>query len=174
MRHRSRGFSPGRSRRKSEWFQGPGGTAVTSVSSSTSTFLGSAVQTTAIEETLVRTRGILDCFLTSATSPGDGFFGAFGIGRATAAAVAGGVTTVPTPITELGWDGWLYHTFISCHESSADEAGSGSSVFRIEVDSKAMRILQNDENFYAALEVIEIGTAAMSVFFDCRMLTKLP
>ena len=106
----SRGF-PRRSspRRRTEWSEGVGGNAVTMISIGGNTLLGSFLVTTFGEETLVRVRGLLHCVLTAATAVGDGYFGAVGIGLATTAAVAAGAASVPTPITELGWDGWLYH-----------------------------------------------------------------
>jgi len=175
MPGRSRGFPRGHpSRRRTEWFFGVGGTALASQSDSSAQFLGASVTTSFGEETVVRIRGLFDMFLVSSTSPGDGFFGAVGIGIATVAAITAGVASVPTPITEQDWDGWLWHHFFSVHESSADEAGSGSSHHRMEIDSKAMRRLQGDMGLYAMVEAVEIGTAAASMFLDTRMLSKLP
>ena len=80
---RRSGFHP-RSQRSSgvarDWGAGVGGTAVATITGNNTQILGSGVQTTGSELTLLRTHGILDMFLTSATSAGDGFFGAFGIG----------------------------------------------------------------------------------------------
>jgi len=170
----SRGFRSRQSpRRRTEWFQGVGGTAITSVASSSAGFLGGGVVTTFGEETLVRTRGILDLTMIAVTSPGDGFFGAVGIGLATSAAVAAGIASVPTPITESGWDGWLWHSFVSVHGGITLIANE-SSHQRVEIDSKAMRKVQDDMTLFAAFEVVEIGSAVMSVFLDTRMLSKLP
>jgi len=172
----SRGYqTPTRGRRRrTEWFGGVGGTALSTVSVSGSILLGSGIITDQGEETLVRVRGLLDMFLSSSTSPGDGFFGAVGIGLVSTAAFVGGITTVPTPITEENWDGWLWHNYYSCHESSADEAGSGSSHYRVQIDSKAMRKVEGAMTLYAAIESVEIGTAVMDVFLDTRFLSKLP
>jgi len=166
-------MSRGRSRR-TEWFVGPGGTGVSTLTTSAASILGSGIITTFGEETVVRTRGLVDCSLISSTSAGDGYFGAVGIGLVSSAAFTAGATAVPTPINEQGWDGWLFHHFFSVHEDSPDGQGSGSAHHRFEIDSKAMRKVQEDETLYAAIEVVEIGTAVMNVFLDTRVLSKLP
>ena len=175
MAHSSRFRTQRQSRsRRTEWFAGVGGTGVATFTASSIAILGTGIITNVGEETLVRVRGLFDAFLTSATSPGDGFFGAVGIGLVSSAAFTAGAASVPTPITELGWDGWLWHHFFSVHEDSADAQGSGSSQHRIEIDSKAMRKVEGEMTLYAAAEVVEIGTAVMSVFLNTRFLSKLP
>ena len=120
--------------------------------------------------------------LTSAAAALDGFAGAFGIGVITAAAFTAGVGSVPTPITEIGWDGWLYHQFIDLRapgliDGSAavdvDIMLSTTAAVRIPVDSKAMRKIGIDEVTFGVLEVIEVGTAALSWRFNSRILDKL-
>ena len=132
--------------------------------------------------TLIRTRGSFSCHLEAATTQGDGFHGAFAIGKATSAAFVAGVASVPTPITEEGWDGWLYHQYFTINAggpiaaaTAADQqnqVNNVSAALRLEVDSKAMRKITIDETFYFVIEVIEFGTAAMDFSFNCRMLTK--
>ena len=172
MTVRRRGFLPRGPRRLTDWGEGPGGSSVNSFTATTTFIVGSGMVITVGASTVVRLRGILDVQLTSATSPGDGFFGAFGIGVVTSAAFAAGVAALPTPVTEIDWDGWMYHTFISVHESSADEPGSGASHQRIEIDSKAMRKMDGDVTLVGVLDVVEIGTAVGALFFDSRVLIK--
>jgi len=156
-------------RRKTEWFQGVGDAAETVFSASSVSILGSGVITSFGEETLIRTRGLFAAVLESATSVGDGFFGAIGIGKATSSAFAAGIASLPTPLTEINWDGWLYHSFFSLHSS----LGQNENQLVMVIDSKAARIVGTDETLYAAIEVVEIGTAIMSVHLDTRMLSKL-
>jgi len=132
--------------------------------------VGSVISPTSGPLTLIRTRGLLTLLLTGATSAGDGFQGAFGIGRVTSAALDVGIGSVPSPIAELAWDGWLYHTFFSCHAQDTSLRGGIAQAMQIVIDSKAMRKFDVQEDIYAAIESVEIGTAAMSVFFDSRML----
>ena len=115
--------------------------------------------------TLVRTRGDLSLFLSIATDVG-GYHGAFGIAVASAPAVVAGILSVPTPITEEDWDGWLYHRYFSCFAGGAiaaataaqqaDQVNATSAALHFEVDSKAMRKLSVDESVYAAIEVIQV------------------
>jgi hypothetical protein len=105
------------------------------------------------------------------TSAGDGYQGAMGIGLASSAAFTAGIGSLPTPITEAAWDGWLWHRFFSVHGGVADGSTNAGS-YQIEVDSKAMRKVSDEMTIFMAGEFTEIGTALMSVFFDSRMLLK--
>ena len=174
------------SRRKVSWTLGPqtgvdGASQGISASSSVIATGGAAV----IEEgiTLVRTRGDLNLFLTSATTAGDGFHGAFGIAVVTDQAFTAGILSVPTPITEESWNGWLYHRYFSLFAGGtiaaataaqqADQVNGTSAALHIEVDSKAMRKLNVDQTLYAVIEVVELGAAGMDWAFNSRMLMKL-
>ena len=175
---RSRGFRqvPVRSspKRLTSWEEGPGGTAALGLSASTIQFLGAALTPTQDGLTQIRLRGRLSWFLTLATSAGDGFQGAFGIGKATAAAVLAGTGSVPTPITEQAWDGWLYWTPISIHGAVVSSTALGNETKQdFEIDTKAMRKLYEEDSIYAMIEIVEIGTATATMFFDSRILFKL-
>ncbi len=176
LRVRSR-FPVGRvsQRRQTAWSVGTGGTGVTNIVSSTAVIIGATLTPVIAGLTLVRIRGFLDIYIDGASSAdGDGFFGAFGIGIASLAAVTAGIGSVPTPITEQGSDNWLYHTFISVHDGDVSQAARGpETVFRTVIDSKAMRKSPVDIAMYAALEVVEIGTSGIDVFHDSRFLSKL-
>ncbi len=172
-----RGFRRDRTtgpRRKTGWEEGVGGTGVLAIGATGSFFLGSAVAPTVDGLTLVRTRGFVEMLLAGATARGDGMQGAIGIGVTTVAAVAAGIASVPTPIDELDWDGWLYHQLFSIHSQGAGVASSSNSVLRMPVESKAMRKLDLLDSIYAAIQVAEIGGGPMDVFLDTRMLLKLP
>ena len=162
-------------RRNKGWEEGPGGLTASTITGSSTVFMGSAVQPLVDGLTLLRTRGLLTYFLTSVTALADGFQGAFGIAKATAAAVTAGVASVPTPITEQQWDGWLFWTPISCHASVALQASSSpATMYEIVIDSKAMRKIAAEEAFYAIIELTEIGAASFTAHFDSRMLFALP
>ncbi len=53
-------------------------------------------------------------------------------------------------------------------------ASGDETMLRMTIDSKAMRKIATEEAFYAAIEVVEIGVANLSVFFDSRALFALP
>jgi len=170
-----RGSFPVRTvRRQTGWGLGPGGTSVLTLSGTGSSFLGSVV-VLALEEkaTLVRTRGELDVYLRTSDGVASGLQGAIGVAKATTAAVAAGIASVPTPITEADWDGWLFWHPISVHTMDGDTGAGPPMSQRLEVDSKAMRKWTQEETMYAAIEVVEIGAVTADVFFDSRMLVKL-
>ena len=133
--------------------------------------------------TLIRTRGELLLYLTTATAQGDGFHGAFGLAKVSSAALLAGQPSVPSPLTEDTWDGWYYHRYFSiiaagpiAVATAAQEAlqnAATTAALRIEVDSKAMRKMSIDEGTYASIDVIEHGTATMEWLFNCRELIKL-
>ena len=70
----------------------------------------------------------------------------------------------------------MYHQFFSCIATSATpgQTGEGSDMFRIQVDTKAMRKFNADQTLMAVIDVVEVGTAVMQFHFNSRMLTKLP
>ncbi len=172
-------------RHRTSWELGPETAAVggpQQFDTSRSELAGSFAAVLADGITLVRTRGEVLIFLTTAAAQGDGYHGAFGIAKATAAAITAGVASVPTPITEDNWDGWLYHRYFSILSAgpiavatAAQEAlqvNSTTAALRFEVDSKAMRKADIDEGFYAAIEVVEHGTAEAEWTFNSRLLVK--
>jgi len=176
----SRGFGSRRTgsvslRRQTAWAIGPGGTTPVNITSSVAVILGGTVVPASEGLTVIRTRGLFAMHLKSVASQNDGFQGAIGIGLATLAAVTAGVGSLPTPLTEVGDENWLYHRFISIHAQEATESNlNGASWTRFEIDSKAMRKVPVGTSCYACLEVIEVGTASAQAFLDTRQLVKLP
>lgn len=175
---RRRGFTPVRTasnRRKTAWGLGPGGSAVTTISASSKVIVGAGVESSVNSFlTVVRIRGWLQLFLTAHNTDGDGYFGAFGIGKVSEDAFNIGATAMPGPITDAGWGGWQYHQFISVHTPDALLFGTEAATLNQDVDTKAMRILKSNEVIFAMIEVTEIGIAVLQVHFDSRMLLKLP
>ena len=164
-------------RRQTSWAIGPGSTVATTINATGSQIVGGFIvpQVSVEGLTLVRLRGSIALYLTLATTVNDGFQGAFGIGLATNAAVTAGIGSIPTPITEQDSDSWIYWTPVSIHGpvvSSTDLLGATHQ--RIEVDTKAMRKFPGEMALYAALQMVEAGTATGQLFFDSRTLFKLP
>ena len=163
-----------RSRRLTSWDEGVGGGSPVVESATITRFLGSALQFDGDGLTLVRTRGEFMANLTAASAAGAGYVGAVGIGLATFAAVTAGIASVPTPITEQGWDGWIWWSPIYCFAGRADEVEGGLANQRLVIDTKGMRKLHEEDALYAAIEVTEVGAASLNVALDTRMLFKLP
>ena len=172
-------------RHRSSWEVGPetsGGGGPQAFSGTGPILAGTAVTITIDSLTLIRTRGEFLMYLISATAAGDGFHGAIGIAKATTAAVLAGVASVPTPITEEAWEGWLYHRYFSiiapgpmavatAAQETLQHAGVTAAV-RFEIDSKAMRKANIDESFYFCVELVQHGTAAAEFLMNSRLLTK--
>ena len=171
-------------RRKTAWEigtqTGTDGSAQ-SITTSSSTVATGAFTIALDGITLIRTRGELLLIQKSANVAGAGFSGAFGIAVANSAAITAGVASLPTPITEEAWDGWLYHRYFTMASGGVVDGGAAQDELavigmnlRLEVDSKAMRKLEVDQGVYAVLEVIEAGTSTMDWYFNSRSLIKLP
>ena len=161
-------------RRQTSWFQGPQNSAGTQLTGSGSTLLGNGATATEDGLTLVRSRGILTFMLTAATAASDGFHGAFGLAIVTTPAFQAGVASLPSPVTEIDWDGWLYHQFFKAQAPSAFTAnGTGPWVYQFQIDSKAMRKFGEQQTMFGLVEVTEVGTSSMLVSFDTRILIKL-
>ena len=160
------------SRRLTEWGVGPGGTGVRTLTASGSAFLGNSIVLTE-KGTIIRLRGFFSGTVQAASNLGDGFFGAMGIAVVQTPAFAAGIASVPTPIAEANSDAWLYHKFFDLRSGLTNDA-DGSGRFEVEVDSKAMRIMEGaEDSMYAAIETVEIGTFEADFFFDSRVLIKL-
>ncbi len=173
MGRRSELIHRSRSKRLTDWGFGPGGTGLTTISSSSTVILGSGISLTGRPATLVRTRGLFRMYLENVANPGEGFQGAFAIGVVQVAAFTAGVGSLPGPISEMDSEAWLYHSIVGAHAHNATETSfNESTVFDLTVDSKAMRKLDDETVIVAVLEVVELGTAVLDVFFDSRVLLK--
>ena len=170
---RSRGFLPVRSRRKNSWQFGPAVQAAGTIvlSASGSAILGVGAQAVTDGMTLVRLRGNMRSWLSTLTSAFDGFSGAFGIGVFQEEAFAIGVTAVPSPETDIGWDGWIWWTGFTLRPQSvtADTAAFRDYV----IDSKSMRKLDTGDVIALVVEVREIGGSTINFQMDSRALVKL-
>ena len=126
--------------------------------------------------TVIRMRGHASIYLQSADAVGAGFQGAVGIGIATSAAVAAGVASVPTPIDEEDWDGWMFHTFFDIRAITAtiaDGVNAFAAVARIPIDSKAMRKFDEDMTMFGVWQVVESPNAVAEAQANVRLLTML-
>ena len=176
-RSRSRQGSQRSTRRETAWEQGPGAGTLVSISSSSKTILGTAFEPAVPGLTIVRIRGNLQAYLKTASAGDSGFHCAVGIGIVTTDAFSIGVTAMPGPLSDIFWDGWLFHQIFDIFAASgtiADNFNLGLAVERFEIDSKAMRKFRTNMTVFAMLETVEGGTATMSVRVGSRMLLKLP
>ena len=173
-RSRSRGIGHG-SRRKTAWQIGPFGQA--NVTAAGVLLFATGAQALVDGATIVRTRGELSVALGPSTTALAGFDRiGFGMCIVSENAFGIGVTAVPTPITDIAWDGWLFHDLMSIFtiQDSETWSNSGSPFKRVEIDSKAMRKIKNTDVLIGVMEFSsETGTATIEARLNTRVLVKL-
>ena len=171
-----RDFRSGASlRRRTAWTFGLAGTV--SLSAAGAAVFGSGTQNLEDGETAIRIRGELNVALTTSTSSLDGFSEcAAGLCVVTENAAGVGVTAVPSPITDIAWDGWMWFWTGSMWSPIGTETGaSGTDSARIVIDSKAMRKWKNTDVIVGVFAVTsEVGTFVVQAVMNTRVLFKLP
>jgi len=174
----SRGFRSGLRvpRRRKSWDVGIGQTGVqANISSSSAVIVSSALAVLQDGITLLRLRGEANFMISSVAAALDGFSGAFGIGVATTAAVTAGAASVPTPLTEAAWDGWIFWQAMNMKSLTGTLSDFGvNTTLRMPIDTKAMRKLSEDESIYGVIETNEVGTSNLVWHVDSRVLIALP
>ncbi len=176
---RSRGFPQVRSpRRRKAWDAGIGQVAAQTQITGSGVVIVNATALAAQDGlTILRVRGNLTVRVVPGASLGDGYTWAFGIGIATSAALTAGVASIPTPITEQAWDGWMFWATGSLKAMSGTVAtalAAGNLFERVLIDTKAMRKIAVDEGLFGAIETTEIGTSTLDWHVDTRILSALP
>jgi len=163
-------------KRKTAWGAGPS-ESDTPGTSAAATFValwatGSATATPGL--TQVRIRGHVSSWLTGAGAIGDGYRLAFGIRIVSPEAFAVGITAMPTPFTDIGDDGWLYHNTWDVITTTATPVSGELHTHRFEIDSKAMRKIP-DEGYLTVgvMEGVEIGGVTVEWTGKTRILDKL-
>ncbi len=176
---RRRGFparglrSPGR---LTAWALGPNETGV-AFTTVTQGLWTTGVALTSGKATIVRIRGYIELMIQASSAVDGGFSGAIGLGLVTTPAFDIGATAVPGPVTELDWDGWMWHHFFSIRTMTAtiaDGANAYSAVQKIDIDTKAMRRFDEDMTLIGVIETgAESGAATLRAHADTRVLLKL-
>ena len=162
-------------RRVKAWTQGPNIVNLSGSSSESLLWSNSIILTSESKVTWLRIRGLFSIQQTVATAINDGFFGAVAIGVASTAAIAAGVGSVPTPITEMDYD-WMWHQFFDIRQitsTEGDGANSKVSSFRVDIDSKSMRKMGPSQSMFGVIELVEQGTASWFAEADTRVLGLL-
>ena len=180
-RRRSQGGFARAPRRLTSWGLGPGqdsvGSAdVTAFASTTTQLIGSGITPTIPNLTIVRIRGRMEFLLTAADAIRSGFGAVIGIGIATADAFAAGVASVPNPLDDADWPGWLWwnHVDIRTSVAALAVADPTPNPVVVDIDTKAMRKFRLNEVCFMSVQVGETGTSTMDVRGVTRILLKLP
>ena len=172
---RQSGFRRGSSRsprRQVSWSLGPDGIHTKTAAAVTIFDIGSQAVVNGL--TIVRIRGDFLATLTVA-GVGEGFSRcAFGLCVITENVFNAGVGSVPSPIDDIGWDGWMVHGMFALLSSEAAVFGNGSSFYRSTIDGKAMRKWKASDILVGATQVAdEVGTASITMALNTRVLAKL-
>ena len=163
-------------RRSTTWELGPFG--VRAFSAGTPLLVPTNAQALIDGLTIVRVRGEMLLQLATIDASLSGF-SRIGVGMCvvTENAFNGGSTTVPAPIADIGWNGWLWHwtgTITGTSSATTDVATSPAGIVRVPIDSKAMRIFKNTDVLIGVIEAEdEVGVATANMMFNTRVLVKL-
>ncbi len=139
-----------------------------SVASDGATIIGGIGQTpdSSGKSTIIRIRGCWAFDPGAATSLLIGL----GIALITDQSFTAGIASVPKPITDEGWDGWMWRMCRYAGTRYSNEQSWG------EIDSKAMRKWDDGETLVVVAEnlAINVGGAAAIVSVNGRFLVKGP
>ena len=168
----------GSNRRKTSWSAGPSQVNLPSITADGAFLWATGSQVLNDGLTMVRVRGSLGVWLEVVNAIGDGFNQvAFGICNVSENAFGIGVTAVPSPLSDVGWDGWLWHKILSpvLGFSVTEGENTGTiSQLRVDIDSKAMRKLKaTDVTIGVGQFLSETGTATLQFLAETRILDKL-
>jgi len=154
---RRRPFVRSSDRRRTSWELGPQELLQQQFTATSSIAWNGAAGVLEAGATLVRVRGFVDMFVESAVAGGDAYIGAHGLCMITADANTAGA--FPDPLTEDGWDGWLWHSFFSTYVPAAADLSSWQHS-RLIIDSKSMRKLNETDVLIGITEVDEVNAGS--------------
>lgn len=168
-----------RKRRQTSWEAGPYGTAAfTGDGAALIQALTGSLTLPDSKVTLARVRGAITVANTNNNAAGDRAIICVGIGIVPVQGPAAGITSIPTPYSDMGWDGWLWHKqFVPQTAAASVNLGQITANFEAEIDSKAMRKWELSEMaIYLAAEqalTSTAGTFANRVWCSTRLLLML-
>jgi len=162
-------------RRRVSWGVGPEG--VLSISSGTPALFPNGSEAGLDDLTLVRIRGWVSIMLTG-TNTALGGFPRIGVGicNVTQNAFGVGLTAVPSPLTDIAWDGWIWHEMLTVQGASSTlDRQDPYATQRVQIDNKAMRKTHLTDTIVGVLETSgEVGAATIHAVMNTRLLDKLP
>jgi len=167
-RQRGRIVSRG-SKRHGEWVGSTPQTSLTALAAS-SVVLDQVFTPFDAGETVIRTRGLF-AVKTDQVISTENQMGAVGIGIVSEQAATVGITAVPHPDTDSGWNGWLWHSYYASSFTFGSSVGFTSpTLFHIEIDSKAMRKVGDNERLVVVVE--NSGVVGIQFYSSVRIYSK--
>jgi len=135
-----------------------------------SSFEPAAAANNMMRPTIVRTRGSVTMAPVVGIAADVDIVGAYGMCIVSLTAFGVGITSVPTPFDDAGWEGWLvWRSFSIRFESNAALTAHINQLVH-EVDSKAMRKVGTDD---VVIVVAESQVGAFGISAQMRQLYKL-
>ncbi len=122
-----------------------------------------------LKPTIVRTRGVVSFKSTQAAADAE-VIGAYGMAIVSDQAFAAGAASIPGPFTDADWDGWFLWGGIALSLQFVDATGVYVEDRLLEVDSKAMRKVSDNETVVFMVESQAVAFEFAAVF---RELFKL-
>jgi len=124
-----------------------------------------------VGSTILRTRGLFRA-MTDQVGAAEFPFGAIGMAVVDGEAFDAGIVSLPTPYTESDDHSWFFHSYFAT-DFDISAVGSSSNPFELEVDSKAMRKLQEND---VIVWILQNQSATDALFFTwaTRILIALP
>ena len=111
--------------------------------------------------TVVRNRGLFSVRSDQIVQTEMGH-GAFGMAVVSEDAAAAGIASVPTPITNSDWDGWMVWQPFAFGLVFSSAVGFDNNPYqRYDYDSKAMRKLNDNESLIFVVENQDAGSGAL-------------
>ncbi len=161
-------------KRLTEWQGIVGGpTAVTSLAAATSTlvFVNTAGELAKRPYTIVRTRGRL--WVRSDQSTGtEAPFGALGMAVINDQAITIGITAIPKPVSDAEFDQWFVWEPWAASVRFGSSVGFSEEFLSYEIDSKAMRKVEEGESLVVVMENQAASHGAQFIL-QFRQLVKL-
>ena len=160
-----------RARRQSDWFsvQWVGNTLTVAGGTLYSSLSAAALALRPF--TIVRTRLLVTVRSDQEIATEDQF-GAIALAVVSDQAAAIGVTAIPTPITDLDSDLFFVHQMVANSWQFSTAVGSGQRFASYDVDSKAMRKVNADQDVVMVGEVDTNAGSGMLLAAGGRMLIK--
>ena len=125
--------------------------------------------------TIARIHGNITMWLEVVGSIGDGFDeAALGICNVSENAFGVGITAIPFPIADVGWEGWMFHKqlgpIVGLSVTEGENTGPISQV-RLDFQTKSMRKTKASDVLVAVMELgTEIGVATLTLAMTSRVL----
>jgi len=156
-------------KRATEWFATVAADDSATLNANSAIILHSfdAAEKAKLPFTIMRIRGYL-FVVSDQVAANEDFIGALGMAVVGDQATALGVTALPDPVNEGDSDLWFVHRYFAGNNTVA----IGNSVVQMDLDSKAMRKVEQGQDFFSILRNAS-ATTGFDFWLSFRMLIKI-